>query len=248
MNFDTRAIVIKRVKVSSDDVLITIFSKDIGKKKVYINGGRNPKSRFSAASQVLVEGDFTLYLKKSLSSINSVNIVNSHAKIRDDLDKFFIASYILELVDNVVIEGDENAISYDFLSYALKYLEEESEYYLKFFRLFFMLKILKQCGFSPEVNFCTSCLSGENLNYFSAFSGGTLCEKCKGKYSDVKLLNENNKELIDVILNNPYINARKYKKLMNYLPQLDEIISEFLKEYILTKNLKSEAIIIDCGL
>ncbi len=243
MNVDTKAIVIKKHKVSGADVILTIYSKELGKKRLYVKGARHPKNRFLACSQVLIEGDFSLYVKPSLSSINSVNITNTHNIIREDLNKLFVASYVLELIDKITEEACQDLNLYEFLSFALKCLEAESEKNLRFFRLVFIIKLLKESGLAPEVNFCTSCLSSENLSYFSAMAGGAVCDKCKSLFSDVKFLKKENASLINLSLNNSYINIRKTLNIEYNLSELSDILDDFLSKHILNSDLKTASMI-----
>ncbi len=243
MNVDTKAIVIKKHKVSGADVILTIYSKELGKKRLYVKGARHPKNRFLACSQVLIEGEFSLYVKPSLSSINSVSITNSHNIIKEDLNKFFVASYVLELIDKITEEACQDVNLYEFLSFALKCLEAEKEENLKFFRLVFIIKLLQASGLSPEVNFCTSCLSNQRLSYFSSVSGGIVCEQCKDSYPDIKVLKKENADLINLSLNDSYINIRKNKKSDYNLLELSDILDDFLMKHILNSDLKTASLI-----
>ncbi len=243
MNVDTKAIVIKKHKVSGADVILTIYSKELGKKRLYVKGARHPKNRFLACSQVLIEGDFSLYVKPSLSSINSVSITNSHHLIRENLDKFFVASYVLELIDKITEEACQDVNLYEFLSFALKCLEAENEKNLRFFRLVFIIKLLKASGLSPEVSFCTSCLSNKDLSYFSSIAGGAVCDKCKTSYNDIKFLSHENSYLISLCLHNTYINIRKSINLDYNLSELSDILDDFLRKHILNSDLKTASLI-----
>ncbi len=248
MNVDTKAIVIKKNKVSGADLLLTIYSKELGKKKIYVRGARHAKSKFLSSCELLVEGDFSLYVKPNLSNINSVYITDSHRKIRDNLSKFFLASYMLELIDKFTEHGHIDTNIYEFLSFALKCLEAEQEKYLKFFRLVFTIKLLQISGFSPEINFCTSCLGSDKLNYFSACSGGIICEQCKKLVNDSRKISKENVKLISFSLNENYVNVRQCKNINFDLSDLSDILYNFLREHVFNSKLKSFSIIDDMDL
>ncbi len=248
LNADTKAIVIKKNKVSGADVVLTIYSRDYGKKKLYVRGARHSKSRFLASCELLVEGDFSLYLKPSLSSLNSVYIRNTHKKIKEDLNKFFLASFMLELIDKVSEESLADSNLYDFFSFALKCLEAEKTEMLKFFRIVFLIKLFQKTGFSPEVNCCTSCLKEENLFFFSPKSGGAICSSCENKFNDLKSLKEGNISFINLALSDNYINVRR-KATFNYdLDELGTILNDFSLAHIFSKELKTYSMIKDIGL
>lgn len=239
MNQESKAIVIKKVKVSGADVLLTLYTRKLGKKKVYVKGARHAKSKFLSACQVLVEGDFSLFVRSSLSSIHSVSIRDSHSPIREDLEKFFVSSYMLELIDKFTKEAVPDSALYDFLSFALKCLEPEHPKNLKFFRMFYTLKLLQKSGLAPEVNFCTSCLCSDDLRYFSASSGGALCSACRKDYSDVLPLKKENAEFINLSLSHSYVAMRKHRALAYDFDELGRIIDSFLSEHVLNSSLKT---------
>lgn len=251
MKTSSKAIVIKRKKVSGADVLLTVITRDYGKKTLYVNGARHMKSKLSSATQLFVEGDFSLYIKSSLSTLSEAELIEVHANIREDLDKFFVGSYIVELVDKILGEDDGDPRFFDFLSSALKYLNLEDRSKLKLFRLVFLIKLLKNTGYSPNVKFCSSCSSDLDFSkpvYFSPISGGVICPICLPQFSDKVILRPETLSFINVSLEKSYTSIRKLGVGVNILVETDEVLSLFFKEHVNLSKLKSEKILLDMGL
>lgn len=152
MHVKSKAIVIKRSKVSGADVVIKALTRDFGVQKFYVNGARHTKSKFSASTQLFTEGEFSFFLRPNFSSIESVIISERHQGIIEKYSKFVVASHMLELVDKFVMEGVHDAKLYDFFSSALAHFEAEDDADIKRFRLIFTIKFLKRLGYAPPDN------------------------------------------------------------------------------------------------
>lgn len=198
MRNESKAVVIKRSKVSSADVLVVLYTRKFGKKKFYVNGARHLKSKLGAGTQLFVEGTFTMYLKPSLSLINDVSIESTNREIADDLAKFFIASHMAELLDKLSDEGETDERLYDLFAFALKFLNVESTDFLSSFRLVFLIKLLKHLGYAPHIDFINSsfnesegkkiCFDIENGQIFLGDSnfGSKVFELKKEQYLFIK--------------------------------------------------------------
>lgn len=251
MNGSSKGIIINRKKVSGADVLLTILTREYGKKKFYVNGARHTKSKLSSGSQLFIEGEFSLYLKTGLSTVNELEIIDIHSNIREDLNKFFLASYVSEIVDKIIKDDEGDQHFYEFLSSALKYLNDETKDRLKLFRIVFLIKILKIIGYSPNLENCSLCskkIKKQKKILFSPFSGGIVCEECRTEASDIYYLSSETLFFIKTSLEKSYTYIRNLNISVNILEESDNALTPFLEHHALVTKLKSQKMLFDMGL
>lgn len=239
MHARTRALVVKRSRVSSDDVLVKLYTREYGLLKFYVNGARNPKSKLAAFTQLFSEGNFDVYLKPSLSSINSVELLDAHKPLVDDYDKFLYASFFLELVDVLSPVAEADAKFYDFLSAALKAFERETAPNYKKFQCFFMLKLLKRLGYSPVLASCSSCSAGGTYRYFNSKAGGVLCPKCLALHTTSIKLSEDEFLFIKYSLEKPYALLPNFHNNATMFSNLEGLILDFIHANVSQVRFKS---------
>lgn len=179
MNAKSKGIILKRKKVSGSDVVIDVFFEEFGKKSLYIKGARHPKSKFSASTELMTEGLFSIYLKKGLSTLLDVDILNSFSKSKNSTAKLFLASYFLEYIDKLFKEEIVDKRIYLMLVLVLNFLEYESDDKMPLLRAVFLIKLLQNTGVFPNLENCSSCMTGKSLVYFDFVQGGLTCSSCK---------------------------------------------------------------------
>ena len=91
----TRGIVIKEVGTGEADKIITIFTPDHGRISAVAKGGKRPKSKLSAASQLMCYGEYVLFSGKNLYIINSGEVIEPFYEIRNDMEKLTYAAHFL---------------------------------------------------------------------------------------------------------------------------------------------------------
>lgn len=239
MNAKTKAIVIRRSKVSGADVLLKLFTREFGVQKFYVNGARHPKSRLGASTQLFSEGEFEVYIKPSLSNINSVNLIESHSGIVDDYDKFIYASFFMELIDQLVPPYEADEKLYDFFSAALKTFAVEDKSKHLMFKCFFVIKFLRKLGYTPVMSNCSVCSVKGIFNTFSVNSGGMVCPSCKHRISDCKIMYQNQIDFIKYSLEKPYALLPNFNLDDNMLLNIDEMLMSFIYVHIKPINFKT---------
>ncbi len=248
MNVETDAIVIKKKKVASTDVIITILSKEYGKKSVYVKGARHTKSKFSAYTELFTEAKFSLYIKKNLCNLNSVDSITAHSKLRNEMSRLFVGTYLLELVDIFIAEDDGDIRLYDMLSYALKFLEEDEEENFLLLRTMFFIKLLKLLGYAPEVSMCVECLTVENIKYFGFSSGGIICDKCGLNVENKVDVDYEYLRIINILLKKSYLSVRNMDISGIILDKIDSNLFEFIKRHLVIRTIQSRQLLLDMKL
>lgn len=173
----TRGIVIKEASTGEADKIITIFSSNRGRISVMVKGGKRPKSKLAAGSQVLCYGEYVLYSGKNLYSMNSCEVLESFYEIRNDMEKLTYAAHFMDIVLEIVQENQSAPRLLQLLLNSLHMLAK-TEKKPELISRIFELRTLAISGYAPSVRKCMSCgLVAEKFYSFSFEKCGFLCDR-----------------------------------------------------------------------
>lgn len=242
MRIRTKGIVIDTKKVADSDVIVTILSEDRGKLRLYANGAKYMKSRLSTGTRLFASGSFDIFLKKELHKLVPVEVENFHQNLSEDLDKFFLGSYIAEFMQKSLPLDSSDANSYYFLKQVLErldFLQDKSKFRL--FRMAFNAKMVRILGYEISIFRCVHCASETNLvPVLDIIEGGVLCKSCFDTYHEqnIKISLEGIK-LLNLLLNNTFDYIQNLNINDIILNEADMYLSKFIEEHILSSKLKS---------
>ncbi|MFR4318226.1 MAG: DNA repair protein RecO [Eubacterium sp.] len=101
-------IVISSMNIKEYDRRLVVLTKEFGKITVFANGARRQNSSYSAGSQPMAFGEFTLYRGRDAYSLSSVKVNEYFFELlKDDLEKLYMGMYFLELASYYGREGIE---------------------------------------------------------------------------------------------------------------------------------------------
>ena len=177
----TEGFVLKSLSYGESDLIVTFFCREYGKLKGIAKGAKRSKKRFAnvfepfSLSRII----FTRKNRDMLALIESCEIIDHYALIRQDLEKTLTASYFIELADHFSPEGKSNeqlfALLADFLSLMTR--ENISDAIIRFFEM----RLLKIAGFEPALTACVRCkapVANGASYYFFPHEGGITCAAC----------------------------------------------------------------------
>lgn len=138
------------------------------------------KSRFGGALEPFTYVNLTLFDKRndSLASISNLDILETFASLREDLEQISAAARMVSLVEGITAERDPSHELFRTLRGGLQALLEAEDYALT--TLIFQIHVLTHTGFCPQIDHCASCGKnfGSRLPRFSPSAGGLLCQTC----------------------------------------------------------------------
>ncbi len=226
----TEGIVLKNMKYKESDGILTVFARKLGKISVMARGARSSKSQHLAGAQPLCYSDFVLYKGKSMYTLNNVDPIHNHYKLREDLDALSIASFFIELVDTVTIEGQSNNRLFTLFVESLGALErKEGDFSLHILR--FLLQFLKFSGYEPYLKSCNHCGTGNSPQWIlNMEEGGILCQRCQNEIPGmVKPLSKKAIRLANFLM---VIDIEDLKELKVH-PKLVKELEEVFKLYMM---------------
>jgi len=173
----TRGIVVKEVNTGEADKIITIFSRNKGRISALAKGGKRPRSKLSAGSQIMSYGEYVLYSGKELYSVNSCEVIEPFYEIRNDMEKLTYAAHFMDIVLEIIQENQPSPRLLQLLLNSL-YLLAKTDKPPELVSRVFEMRALSLAGFAPHVNRCMNC--GQEPEKFYSFSFekcGFLCDR-----------------------------------------------------------------------
>lgn len=219
-------IVISETNYSESSKILNIFTKEYGKIGVLSKGCRKMKSPLRAVSAKLIYGSFHIYYKENgLSTLIAVDLIDSFKKIMTDLTCITYASYLLELVDQVLRQMEEEQIYSVFIATLKKMNEGFSPAILT---CIFELKTLAYLGVQPMIDHCSLCGSDKAILTIDAGSGGFVCASC---HTNQKIISDKAIKLIRMFF---YVEIDKISKLEvkdTVLKEINDFIDDYYDRY-----------------
>lgn len=176
--YRTEAVVLRRLDFGEADRLLTVLTPESGKLKLVAKGVRRTRSKKAGHLEPFTRVHLMLARGRELDIITQAEAVDLYPALRDDLERLGYASYVAELADRFLVEGEENRPAYKLLVVTLEMLVSGigTSAVLRCFEL----KLLELMGYKPELFRCVGC--GAEIRpedqYFSSSEGGVLCPDC----------------------------------------------------------------------
>jgi len=184
-------IVLREVNYGDTSKIIEVFTLKYGLISLIAKGSRKLKSNISYSSNKLSYGVFNIFYKKSkISNLNSVDIINNFSNIKKDIFKISYASYLCDLVFQVVkqVNNENFEDIYSLFVSSLKKINEDFDYLV--ITNIFEVKMLDFLGVTLTLDKCSKCNSLVNIATISDDYNGLLCSKCltNEKIYDLKVI------------------------------------------------------------
>lgn len=215
-------IVVSEVSYSESSKILNILTKEHGLVGVMSKGCKKIKSPLRSVSTKLTYGYFHVHYKKDgLSTLVSVDVIDSLMKLKSDITKISYASFLLELTEQVYKQNNNNDI-FDIFTSALKKINEGFDPII--ITNILELKYLDYLGIGLSLDGCSICGNTEDIVTISSKQGGYLCRDC---CHESKIFSSRMIKLIRMFY---YVDISKITKLELHYDTIKEI-DTFLDEY-----------------
>lgn len=236
---NTQGIVLKAVTYKENDLILTIFTRKLGKIAAIARGAKRSKSSLLSSCQIFAYANFTLKKEGNMYRVTQSEIIKSFYNLSYNFEAFSYATHILKLVDNSLIENQSNNRLFVLLAQSL-YIFSEEEINMEYITLCFELKFLDYIGFKPIVNACSNCYTNDLKNVvFNAYEGGVLCEECSKNYEYNMRINITTTKLMSYILSNDILSCSKAKVSTYLIKELSKILNVYMNVHLGSVNEKS---------
>lgn len=236
--FRSEAIVLKRTDFGEADRLLTVYSQNFGKFKAIAKGARKPQSRKTGHVDLFMRTQFLFAKGQSLPLITQADTVETYAALRTDLMRMTHASYMVELLDQFVVNEDPNRPLYNLLSDGLSWCATGEE--LPLATRFYELHLLSLTGFQPQLFRCVGCNEPlqEQDQFFSAELGGVLCPSCYAKDRNGRFLSSTALKVLRYLQSRDWATVKGLNLKRPLQTELEIIMQHYLT-YTLEHTLKS---------
>ena len=154
-------IVLSETNYSESSKILNVLTDKYGLIGIMSKGCRNIKSKLRGVSRKLVYGTFHVYYKENgLSTLITVDLINSYSKILMDLERVSYASFMIDLVLQVVKQNDDKEI-FPLLRDSLNKLEEGFSSIV--LTNILELKLLDFLGVKSYIDCCSKCGSDTGI-------------------------------------------------------------------------------------
>lgn len=243
---DSTGIILRRINATSGRKMLSIFTQKYGK----ISAGTSISEKSSKGKATLSLNRFTygryeIFRSRDFYNVNSGEVVKSFFRIGEDPDKYFAASFALELTDKALPEELPQPKLLNELVDFLGTLEDRSKGFITLV-IAYEVKLLDAVGMLPNLDECVVCGSKpddvKKLRYFSVEDGGMICEECMREIEQEIAQNYKSKtkpRLIyspkfDIVSIIKYFSKRPISAFGNIMldAETEEELYKILREYI----------------
>ncbi len=175
-----RAMVTGYADYRDNDRMLTLFSPERGRLDCKARNCRKPTAPLLACAQPFVYGEFELFISNNRATVNSCEILETFYPLREDVDRFMIASSATQLCNSVVEHESSDRELFSLLYHVLSFLAY-TEADPKDLLIAFMTHYIDHAGYRPSLTSCTVCrrdIRNDPILFFSEDAGGVVCAGC----------------------------------------------------------------------
>ena len=239
-NYQTEAIIIKKIKLGEADRILTLYTPHLGKIQAVAKGVRRPRSKLAGHLELLTHSQVSLARGRNLDTITGSQTINSFLPLKSDLELTSCGLYAIELVDQFTADHIENHPLFQLLLNTMHQICQagNNELVLRYFEL----HLLNEVGYRPQLQHCVSCHSPlkPTINSFCPTAGGMLCPNCCQTQPLTYPLSVNALKVLRLLQNSDYDMAAKLKMNPELSHELKAVMREYL-QYLLEREVKSAA-------
>ena len=239
-NYQTEAVIIKKVKLGEADRILTLYTPHLGKIQGVAKGVRRPRSKLAGHLELLTHSLVSLARGRNIDTITGSQTINSFLPLKSDLQLTSYALYVTELVNQFTADHIENYPLFQLLLETMERLYQTSNKELALH--YFELHLLNEVGYRPQLQRCVSChLPLEPIvNSFCSSAGGMLCPNCSQSQPLTYPLSVNALKVLRFLQGSDFNTVSKLK-LDTELSQLLEAVLRGYIKYLLEREVKSTA-------
>ena len=180
---DTEAVVLRTIRYSEADAVLSLFTRDRGRVSAIAKGARRATSRLGGRLQPGVTAQVALHRGRGdMYTVRGAAVLDARAGLWVVGSRLQAAGCVLEAVMRVLPDEQENPEGWHLLGRALTLIAAAppggAPARLDPLVLGTQAKLLVVSGLLPVLGHCARCGAGGRAVGFSAAAGGALCRDC----------------------------------------------------------------------
>ena len=178
--FEAEAIVLDCIDHGESDLIVTLYSQEVGRLSAIAKGAKKSKKRFVNKLELFTFLHIGFWQKGSgLAFLSEAELHTSFLNIRLSPVLYTVASAIREFLLVGVKEGEPDKKIFRLTLWALHNLNNAHP--PKTVLILFLIRFFGHIGYRPELESCIGCSSRANIRLqyrFDFVLGGIVCSKC----------------------------------------------------------------------
>jgi DNA repair protein RecO (recombination protein O) len=177
------AIVLRTVDFSESSLIVTLFSRELGKIGAMAKGARRPKNPFDSGLDLLARCRIVFLRKSSdaLDLLTEAKLLRRFRPVAGNLAGLYAGYYVAELLGELTDPYQAHPELFHLADQALVGLAGGQAVAREV--LHFELGLLHWLGLAPSLDRCVECGDAVTLSGrvpFGHLDGGVLCGRCRG--------------------------------------------------------------------
>lgn len=226
----TEAILLRLVEFSETSLIVTLYTRDLGRVSAIAKGARRPKSAFEGSLDLLSVCKIVVITKasESLDILTEAKLQRRFRAAQRSLTRLYCGYYVAELLRLWTDDGSPNPELYELSLATIGAIDGAGDALWQL--LFFELRGLRLLGHAPATSACASCGQAVDRQAdrigFGYQLGGVVCELCRASKRDVVTLRREIIELIEQLQQAE--NSLPEKRSANDYRELRAVLSRYI--------------------
>lgn len=235
------AIILKSVRAREADRVITLYTRQLGKKRAMAHGAEKPASRKRGVVQPFSCSRLLLRRGRDLDAVCQGEGLEIFPNLRQSLEGLAMANYLAELVDAFTPDEDPNPAIFDLLleTYRLLGGRDDSTPARAF-----EIKLVSLAGYRPELEHCVICgypAEGGRVCIVPEH-GGIVCAGCRPEAGGAPEISRGALESLKALMRWDTPRVRQIKVDPSPGSEIKKLMRHYI-EYHLEKGIKSSKFI-----
>ncbi len=217
---EIEGIVFKETPYGETSKIINVYTCE-GMIGIMCKGAKSLKSPFRATTLKFTYAKFNIYYKENkLSTLVSVDVIDSFSNIKNDIVLISYVNYLTELTEQIVKQTSDNV--YDLYIDVILKINDGLDPLIMC--NIFEIKVLDFLGVGLNLDSCVLCGSKANILTIDGDKGGYICVKC---YQQEFIVD---KKAIELLRMYYYVDIKSISKL-KISEKVKNEINNFLNTY-----------------
>ena len=181
MRFKTKGLILRQQNIGERDKLVWALTESHGILRAFARGAKNIKSSKSAATDLLVYSQLSVFEGRDSYTIDDAVAVEQFIGLRSDVANMSLAQYFAELCLNLCPIGQEATEHLRLMLNALYMLAHQKRPPLQV-KTCFEMRLIALAGYLPDLVMCADCgvYESERMT-FVPHTGKLFCASCAEK-------------------------------------------------------------------
>lgn len=183
------------------DRSLVLLTADEGKMYITAKGARSIKSKTASLCRICEYVNVELYEKNGRYWLAGGSVNNAFFGLNEDISSFALASYIMQLADEITGEGCPASEALRMTLNTLYAIEQRLKP-LEQIKATYELFAANISGFTPDLSSCSLCDGNDYSGglWLDVMDGALICEKCQSKRGGLSIPETDEFETKNILL------------------------------------------------